>query len=249
MNDLKKLERIQRFFMNLRRRWPLVLICAVAELGGIVLLRSTSGSKWSPVALCAVLAAAVYILLWCASHFVIDIVKKRRIEIYTYGVPNATKAEEKIHASSSRLLSWGERITAHRRFKELRDTSDYCFLGGPPSFVRIQWLEDSLRTAYEAKEVIHPWPNSNAIPLFFSYMEEEIQLTVVRECTENGERAFACLTPRNPSREEQLAAKKVELTREEPCLLAYGMIEEKADGTQVPYDVQLCAITWIGGNH
>ncbi len=249
MNYIQKLERLRNIFWSLRRKWGWALLSLAVAIG-LIWLSNTLPDKNSviyKIVLGVSIVAVAYFLLWISSFFIVNTIKKKLTYYYTNGLPNATKSEEKIQFSFSRLLSLSERITAYSNFKELRDISDYCFLGGPPSYVRIQW-EPSVDTFNEPKELVKSWPESNEIPIPFTCNNETVQITVVRECSDKGERVFICQTPLNPTREERIAAEKIQLLLNEPCVVAYGWLFENSDGSKTACDEILCTITWIGGN-
>ncbi len=257
MNEIQKLERIKHFFCALRGRWKLALVSLAAACGGIWLLADMENKDnfWFKIVLVLVLATVVFFLFWFSSLFVVGNVKKKLVEYYTNGVPTSGKSGEKIRFSFSRLLSFTERLQAHIGLKELRDMSNYCFYGGPPSYVRIQWLRPQDLRPDDPKDEVKAWPDNNKKIIYniaFPEFEGEMtRLWISRRCDENGEHAEAFLTDTSvieTKSEEYQNAVKVPLVLNEPCLLAYEVIVENPDGTQSRVDEPICAITWIGGN-
>ncbi len=250
MNDLQRLEKIQQFFIGIRRRWVWMLLALGVAFGGITLtgeMENTEGF-WFSVVRYVVLIAILFVVLWVSSFFVINKIKKKRTEIYKKGLTVTDKPEEKAQFSFSRLLSIFARWKAYIRFKELREASDYCFLGGPMSYLRVQLLNPELRQAHEPMDMVYSWPEKDRIAISFAFEDEETLLTVQRRISDEGERVYACLTPVNPTRSDYENAEGVQLILDEPCLLTYDFIYKRPNGTRVERNEMLCVITWMGGN-
>lgn len=249
MNVIQRLERLKEMLASVRRLKLWVLISFVVCCGGFWVLSKAENTQtiWVKAILVVIIAALLFMLLWLSTFFFIGKINKKLKFYYTNGIPNTSKREEKTQFSFSRLLSLRQRIEAFKNFRELKEMSDYCFLGGPASYLRIQWNPKFLEE-YDTKEVLKSWPEENEIWFPCKVGNDEKRLTVVRDCDEERERVFACLTSKSPTEEECREAEKVELTLNEPCILAYGWVYDETDGSKNTYNENYCIITWIGGN-
>ncbi len=256
MNEKQKLERVKRFFCSLRSRWKWALLALVAAAGGIWLLVNTEQEDafWLKLVSIAVVAAVVFFLFWFSSLFIVNYTKKRLTEYNTNGGYSSGKPEGKIGLSFSRLLSVGERWQALIDLRELCDYSSFCFRGAAPSYVRIQWLRTDDLGWDDPRDVVKSWPKNNKIIYdvpFSEFGTEKTRLWISRKCDEDGEYVEAFLTSPDvieTNSEEYANAERVPLMLNEPCLLAYEVIEENPDGTQTRKEEQVGVITWIGGN-
>ncbi len=244
MKDLETLIRRERFFLAVRRRWKLGLLLLPLVIGGGILLGSMEDTEgfFFKLLLVLVIAAGALVLLWLSSYIIIPRLKRKRTELYTKGLTVANKPQEKITVSTSRMLTRSQKMQAWLNLNELKDTCLPCF-GGNASFLRLQWPKnDSLA------EDLKYWDQDNRYSCDFTFNGETCKLLVERVMDENGrERVFACWLPRGAGREELQTAETVELRRNDPAVLAYGMTYDRADGVVMSHEELICIITWIGG--
>ena len=254
MKDLSKtLLQLGQFFTVFKKRWfigvlslPLIYVCAI-----ILKNTSSTANTFVKALLIALIAlASVTAILWISSYIAIPIIKKKLNAIYVSG---PAKPVEEFAITKPFTLSMAKKLKADYNLTKLKLTSVHRFRKSAQikdSYIRMQFLAegsvprnlsvDTLLTL-EGEE-----NHSYQIPI--SYNGESCTLTISREFDKKGrERVFLKWSLSTHTNAPE-AAEVIELTQNEPAVLAYDLAYEQSNGEELYENKVLCAFTWIGGN-
>lgn len=255
MKDFETLTRAEAVFSGIRRRWKLglcLLIVAAICASLLDILRSAFPQLFTP-ALVLIGIMGLYALLWLSSYIVVPILRHKRAGLLVAKTTARKRSRHKNPLSSSRMLPPLSRLFAWIRLKELRLASDYCFVRRGTSYLRMQWLDPAWCPKNQSMDMIKPWDGiaRRSFDLRFqpdnrADHDEIITLTIERTVVDKREKVCAYWLPANHTPLEAQNAEMIELTKNVPVGLAYGLTLEQADGSHAAYDKLLCVITWLG---
>ncbi|MBE6686482.1 MAG: hypothetical protein E7591_04535 [Ruminococcaceae bacterium] len=194
--------------------------------------------RWIIIILCVLVS--IWIISVAAAWLIGYYLKNMRKEAEQNKKDGNVKTKKKRASSGSTLmLSWFQRNKAKRNLKRLQDDSDYCFLTGRTSYIRLQNL-------HAGDERILKLDNNSRVSQKCIYKNfGDCMLTAEKVTDKKGfPHVYLYWTSVSPSKEEIRNAETVELEPDTPVALSYGLINEN-DNTE--REAVVCVITWIEG--
>mgnify|MGYP006948539001 CR=1 FL=1 len=250
MANINTLLKREKFFAGLQRRWKLGLFFMPLIIIGIGVIGYfyAAKSKLLYILIPTLIAIIGFELLWLMSYIILPIIRWQKTKLYNAKRKAIKEPQGKTKYSSSKMLAPNQRLKAKLNLNELKNASDYCFVGNEHSYLRIQWLKSGLIPKGYDMDMMKTWNENNIYSFEIRYNNEVIVLTVERTLKGNRENVYACWTPPNPRQPDIKLAETVELYRNEPIALTCESVCELPNGENEYFDEILCVITWIGGN-
>ncbi len=248
MERLNGYNRAVLFFKSVRQQKGWGITATVVFLLAIGLMRIPMGTDtffYKSLMATAVLTG-ILVAFWLSSYALLPLLRRRRTAYAAKRQQLLGNMDRQNRGNSSERLSPAQKKAAQRRLDALQKESDYCFLRGEESYLRVQWLSDKVKAVNGASDKVYIW-NTACFQFSVNYDGDICYLTIEKVNNGGAERVFARWTPPNPRMTDQFASEKVELLKDQPILFSYEEIFEWEDGSKELHDEHLCAITWIGG--